>query len=414
MKFPRFWQDQHKEPLAPAPASESVPAGPAEVGVVRLDADQLRAMSAVFSAPRWLRDLGIASWFLVGVALLVVGLTWVLGMTSTIVEPVLVGGVVATVASPAVTRLKKHRVPRAAGALIVLILLLALGVVILLLVLGGIVAEGDKISAALRDAFDKIQEWIVGVGVDSSAASSANANVSSTVPEMVHTFVSGVANGIQGIASLAFGVSFTIFSLFFLLKDGPALRAWVNRHLGVPAAVANTITGGVVHAMRRYFLGVTIVAAFNAVVVGLGARILDVPLAGTIAVVTLVTAYIPFIGAVVSGAFAVLLALGSQGTTTALIMLVIVILANGMLQNIVSPIAMGATLRMNPLLILVVTISAGAFFGMAGMVLAAPLTSAAIHISADLRRVRAHRRVRRARWNPDLPRNRTDVISTDP
>jgi len=124
-------------------------------------------------------------------------------------------------------------------------------------------------------------------------------------------------------------------------------------------------------------------------VVDSGALVLDVPLAGTIAVVTFVTAYIPFVGAVVAGAFAVLLALGTQGTTTALIMLVIVILANGLLQNIVSPIAMGATLRMNPLLILVVTISAGAFFGMTGMVLAAPLTSAAIHVTADLRRMRS-------------------------
>ncbi len=104
--------------------------------------------------------------------------------------------------------------------------------------------------------------------------------------------------------------------------------------------------------------------------------------------VTFVTAYIPFIGAVVAGAFAVLLALGTQGTTTAVIMLVIVILANGALQNIVQPIAMGATLRMNPLLILVVTISAGAFFGTVGMIVAAPLTSAAIHVSADLGQVR--------------------------
>jgi predicted PurR-regulated permease PerM len=70
-------------------------------------------------------------------------------------------------------------------------------------------------------------------------------------------------------------------------------------------------------------------------------------------------------------------------------MLVIVILANGLLQNLVQPVAMGATLRMNPLLILVVTISAGAFFGMLGLVLAAPLTSAAMHISGDLRRARA-------------------------
>jgi len=83
------------------------------------------------------------------------------------------------------------------------------------------------------------------------------------------------------------------------------------------------------------------------------------------------------------------LALGSKGTSTAAIMLLIVLLANGLLQNIVQPIAMGATLRMNPLLILIVTISAGAFFGTIGMVLAAPLTSAAIHISGDLARVRS-------------------------
>ena len=148
------------------------------------------------------------------------------------------------------------------------------------------------------------------------------------------------------------------------------------------------ITGHVVTGVRRYFIGVTIVAGFNAIVVTLGAIILNVPLAGTIGVVTLVTAYVPFVGAIVSGAFAVLLALGSQGTTTALIMLVIVILANGALQNIVQPIAMGAVLSMNPLLILVVTISVGVFFGTLGMMLAAPITSAIIQVSRDLGRAR--------------------------
>jgi putative heme transporter len=378
----RFWQPTESAPAGAVPE-------PVEQVVVQLDADQLRELSTVFSAPRWLRDLGIASWFLVGVAALLLGAAFVLDVTSTIVVPVVVGGVVATVASPAVTWLRGHGVPRALGALIVLLVLAAIGVVILLLVLGGIVAESGKISAAVSEAVDKMQGWIQGLGVDSSAASSANSDVSSSVPSILSTLSKGVATGIQGITSLAFGISFTLFAIFFLLKDGPAFRAWVNRHLGVPRSVAETITGGVVTAMRRYFLGVTIVATFNAVVVGVGAYVLDVPLAGTIAVVTFVTAYVPFIGAVVAGAFAVLMALGAQGTTTAVIMLVIVILANGALQNIVQPIAMGATLRMNPLLILVVTISAGAFFGTVGMVVAAPLTSAAIHISADLGRARA-------------------------
>ena len=270
-----------------------------------------------------------------------------------------------------------------------LLLLVALAAVIVLLVVGGLKGQSDNIATQANAAADRFQSWLTDLGVQQSGASTATNDLQSSVPDVIHTFVHGVAAGISGLTSLGFFLAFTIFSLFMLLKDGPQLRTWADGHLGVPPTVAKTITHNVVLSIRRYFLGTTIVAGFNAVVVGVGALILGVPLAGTIAVVTLVTAYVPFVGAFVSGAFAVVLALGSKGTTTALIMLVIVILANGALQNVVQPIAMGATLRMNPLLILVVTISAGAFFGMAGMILAAPLTSAAIHISRDLSRVRA-------------------------
>jgi predicted PurR-regulated permease PerM len=391
VRFIKLWRHEPRpEAVAlPTPDADRPEADGDVHTVVELDPEQLRQMSAVFSAPRWLRDLGIASWLLVGVAALLVGLTWIVGLTSTITEPVLVGLVVATVASPVVGWLHRHRVPRALGALFMLLAVVALGILIVLLVVGGIKAESGQIAAQASVAADKLQGWLEDVGVDQSGASATTDNLHSTVPEVISTFTKGVAAGIKGITSLGFFLAFSAFSLFMLLKDGPLLRAWLDRHLGVPRSVAQTITGGVITSVRRYFLGTTIVAGFNAVVVGVGAWLLDVPLAGTIAVVTLVTAYIPFVGAVVSGAFAVVLALGSKGTSTALIMLVIVLLANGMLQNIVQPIAMGATLRMNPLLILVVTISAGAFFGMVGMVLAAPLTSAAIHISADLRRARA-------------------------
>ena len=143
-----------------------------------------------------------------------------------------------------------------------------------------------------------------------------------------------------------------------------------------------------VESLRHYFLGVTIVAAFNGVVVWLGALILGVPLAGTIGIVTFAAAYVPFVGAFVSGAFAVLLTLGSQGTTDALIMIVIVMLANGLLQNMVQPVAFGATLDLNPLAVLVLTIGGGCLFGMVGMILAAPLASAAVHVSRDLARAR--------------------------
>ena len=181
------------------------------------------------------------------------------------------------------------------------------------------------------------------------------------------------------------------------------MRRFVDRNLGVPRDVATIITGNVMQSLRRYFLGVTYVAAFNAIVVGIAAVLLDVPLAGTIAVVVFVTAYVPFIGAFVSGAFAVILTLSSQGTTAALIMLVVVILANGLLQNIVQPIAFGATLDLNPLVVLIVTIGFGSIFGMIGLVLAAPLTSAALHISRELAQAKALEAAAEAERPPTEP-----------
>jgi predicted PurR-regulated permease PerM len=385
VKLPKLWQ-QRPELELPVVEAESHEAART---VVELDADQLRQLSAVFSAPRWLRDLGIASWLLVGVAALLVGLTWIMGITSTIGVPVIVGLIISTVASPAVSWLHIHRWPRALGALLVLLFVIAIALLIVLLVVGGVRAQSDTIASEANAAADKLQQWLKDLGMNQTGASATSNNLKTSVPDVIHVFTKGLAAGISGLTSLGFFLAFTAFSTFMLLKDGPKLRVWLNGHLGVPPLVATTITGRVIHSVRQYFLGTTIVAGFNAVVVGLGAWVLDVPLAGTIAVVTFVTAYVPFIGAFVSGAFAVVLALGSKGTTTAVIMLVIVLLANGMLQNIVQPIAMGATLRMNPLLILVVTISAGAFFGTVGLILAAPLTSAAIHISGDLAKVRA-------------------------
>jgi len=357
--------------------------------VVQLGELEARQLSAVFAPPTWLRNIGRASWLLVGFVLLIVGVIWLLGQTYTIVAPVLVGTVIATVASPVVSRLKRAGLPRAAGALVVLLGLVALAVLIVLLVVGGITSQSDVIAGYAHDAAARLQSWLQDLGIDADGAASVRQNLESSVPAILSTLAKGLASGISGLTSLAFGISFTVFALFFLLKDGPAFRASVDRHLGVPMPIAQTITGNLVRSLRRYFTGVTLVAAFNAVVVGLGALILDVPLAGTIAVVTFVTAYIPFIGAFVAGTFAVVLALGAGGTTTAILMLIVVVLANGLLQNIVSPLAMGAALQLNPLVVLVITISAGSLFGMIGLVLAAPLLSAAMHIARDVTRIRA-------------------------
>jgi predicted PurR-regulated permease PerM len=344
----------------------------------------------MFAPAPWLRDLGRTSWLVVGVGIVIVGGCLLLGKMAEIVTPVMAASVAAAVAAPGVSWLKRrHRVPRAAGAGLVLLGFVAGAILIGALVLSGITGSSDEIHDALSKATDTVQGWANDAGASSSGTDSARSDIEAALPTIGAALLNGVMSGISGLTSLAFFLSFFFFSTFFLLKDGPVFRRFIDRHLGIPRPVATIITGNVILSLRRYFYGVSIVAAFNAVVVGVGALILDVPLAGTIAVVVFVTAYIPFIGAFISGAFAVLIALASGGTDTAVIMLVIVLLANGMLQQIVQPIAFGATLDLNPLVVLIVTIGAGALFGMVGLVLGAPLTAAATKIAADVAAARA-------------------------
>ena len=341
-------------------------------------------LKGAFRTPHWLRDLGRTSWLLVGLLLVVVGLIWLLAETYTIVGPMVCALIVSVVAMPVVRLLDRH-MPRALAAGLVLLAIAAIVVLIVVVVIAGITGQRAELSAQAAAGADKLQSWLADAGVDSSSAAGATATVKQAAPDMVSTLVHGIVHGIRGLASVLFGLSFAALGTFFLLKDGPVMRRWVDGHVGLPRPVATVVSSSVIKSLRGYFRGVTFVAAFNGIIVGLAALVLGVPLAGTIAVVTFVTAYIPYIGAIVAGTFAVLLALGSQGTGIAVAMLVVVLLANGLLQNLFQPFAMGSALDLNPLVVLVVTIGAGCLFGMLGLVLAAPLVSAAVRIAKALR-----------------------------
>jgi putative heme transporter len=348
-----------------------------------------RDLSGFFAPPRWLRDLGRSSWLAVGITLLVVALIWLLTLTHTIVAPLIAATVMAAVASPLVRWLRDHRVPRGVGAALVLVGAAALAVGVVVIVLAGITSEVDASRDNLAAAKDTIAQWLSDLGVKSGTADGAVSDVSSAVSDAVPALLKGVASGLESLSGVAVFLSLTALILFFLLLDGPTIRHWTERHMRVPEPAAHQMTERVLQSLRGYFVGVSIVAAFNATVVGVGALILGVPLAGTIAVITFLGAFVPYLGAWTAGAFSVLLALGGAGTDAAIGMIVIQLLANGILQQMVQPIAMGAALGIHPLAVLVVTIGGGALFGAVGLILAAPLTSAVTRIAADLTRARA-------------------------
>jgi predicted PurR-regulated permease PerM len=242
------------------------------------------------------------------------------------------------------------------------------------------------VSGLLSDARDTMAGWLTDAGIDSATAEEAKRHATSAVTSAVPALLEGIGGGLKALSSLVVYLSLTALSLVFLLKDGPTIRRWIEGHMRVPPDVAHGMTGRVLQSLRGYFVGVTLVAAFNAVVVSLGAIVLGVPLAGTIAAVTFLGAYVPYLGAWSAGVFGVLVALGGAGPEAALGMIVVQLLANGLLQQLVQPIAYGAALGIHPLAVLVVTIAGGALFGAVGLILAAPLTSAATRITADLSR----------------------------
>jgi predicted PurR-regulated permease PerM len=353
---------------------------------VEIDA---RELSGLWDVPDWLRGAGQTSWLLVGLTLLLVGFIWLLSLTSVIVLPVLAAGIVAAVSSPLVAWMHGHGIPRGLGAALMLLAIVLVGVGMAFAVVGGIVGQTSSAESHLSGAQDEITGWLEDAGVDPGKAEAVRADTSSATTESARTLLNGVAGGLSALSSSVFFFAMTTLSLFFLLKDGPTIRAWTEGHLGLPRDVAQTITQRVLGSLRGYFLGTTIVAAFNAILIAIGAWVLGVPLIGTIAAVTFIGAYIPYIGAWSAGAFAVLVALGGAGTDAAAGMIVLQLLANGVLQQFVQPFAMGTALGLHPLAVLVVTIAGGALFGTVGLILAAPLTSAVVKISADLARARA-------------------------
>lgn len=312
------------------------------------------------------------------------GLVWLLSLTQTIVLPVITAGIIASVTSPLVDRMKRRGVPRGIGAALVFLGLIVIGLGIGLLVLAAIASEADSLSSRLQEGAAQLEAWAHDLGAKDSTAADANAGASSGISAGFEALTHGVLSGIDRLASLAVFLSFTALSLFFILKDAPTIGGFIERHLGIPVPVAHTVLGRVAGSLRGYFVGVTAVSIWSSLIVGTGALLLGVPLAGTIAAVTFLGGFVPYLGAWTAGVFAVLIALGGAGPEEAAALALVVLLANGVLQQLVQPIAYGAALKLHPLAVLIATIAGGCLFGTIGLILAAPLLSAGVRIAEDL------------------------------
>jgi predicted PurR-regulated permease PerM len=345
--------------------------------------------------PEWFKRVGVASWYFIGIVIVLTGLAYALHALATLVVPALFAVLLGATFMPAVDWLERHHVGRGWGALIVTVLIVAGGFALLALITIGIVRQWPTIEHQIEAAVGWINDSLQKLDIDPSLIDSAKKTLTGSVGSWAQGIFGGALRGISTLATFAFGAFIGLNILVYVLVGGRRIGRWASEHMGpVPPPVGYSILADSARFLRGYLWGSTLIGLFNGAVVGVGALIIGVPLAFTIFVVQWLTNYIPMFGAFIGGAFAVLIALGTGGVRDAVWMLIFVLVANGPLQTVVSQFALGASLKLSGLVVLFATTGGAILAGALGGIFAAPF----VKIGID-----AYRRLKDAGLFDDRP-----------
>ena len=328
---------------------------------------------SAFAVPLWASDIGRWSGVIVLAAAVIVLLFFLVAATKVLILAALFAILFGGTFLPVVDWLTKHHVKRALAALLVAILLVLLAVGIGVVIFYSVVKQVPTIDAKLSSAWADIQSWLKSTTLSQSQIDSVKSSVQSLAKAAASGLAGTIGGAVNGVASLIFCVFISLNILVWILIQGRKLGSWAAERMGpVPPPVAYDILASSARFFRGYIYGSTLVGLFNGGVMFVGALIIGVPLAATIGIIGWFTNYIPFFGAIISGAFAVLIAWGSGGPSKAIPMLIIVIISNGYLQTVVSQFALGSALSLHPLAVLFATTGGSLLFGAVGGVFASP------------------------------------------
>jgi len=342
--------------------------GPGTVEIREDDSGPSAAQSPRGGFPK----IGIWSWTFVGLVVATIIVVTALSAVSEILLPLLFAAVLAVIFKPMVGSLVRRGLKPTLAAGLIVLGLLALMTVVLVGTVRGVLDQTDEISASVDAAMANTGDEL---GVDAAALEEARAAAEEAAPAIAEGFLTKLVEGVNSLVGLASGIILGALIMYYLLKDGTALRR------NIVAKVEPSIRGEVddfigdaCRILRDYGQGRTIMSAIVSVTIGVASLLLGLPLVFTIIVVNFIGGYIPYIGAFLGGGLAVIVAAGEGGLGLAAIMLVIVVAANLLLENFVEPKIMGRTLDIHPLVVLVVTALGGFLAGIVGLILAVPFT----------------------------------------
>lgn len=319
---------------------------------------------------------GAWSWRLIVIA----GAGWVvwkgLGHVSLLVIAMMVAMLLAALLSPTVMLLRKKGV-RAGGAAAIAELGLLLLLAVIISLSGQQLVRGFATMAnkAVQGYQQLVDWWLKSLGYDLGAdqLNQLLHQIENTFKDNPNTVLNGVSRVGSTAADVATGVLLTLFTLLFFLMEGERIWLFV---VGLFPKDAREAVNGAGRAgwksLGAYVRVQILVAAIDAIGIGLGAAILGVPLAIPLGVLVFLGSFIPVIGALFSGAVAVLLALVALGPVQALIMLGIVLLVQQVESHILQPLIMGKAVSLHPLAVIFSVAGGSMIFGAVGALFAVP------------------------------------------
>ena len=330
--------------------------------------------------PYGVRIAAAWSWRL-GLILLVMGaLVWLLGKVSFLIIPVMVAALLAGLLSPVVGWLRSQRLPN--GLAVAVTVLAFIG-----LIAGALALVGRQLVLGFRELWSEaltgiqqIQDWLAQGPLHLTAAQIDRyiQEATTALQDNSRSILSGALSFGSTAGHFAAGMILALFILIFFLLEGGRIWAFLVRLLPRRARIPADGAGRRGWASMVSYARIQMFVAFvDAVGIGAGAAIIGVPLALPLGVLVFIGSFIPIVGALVTGAIAVLLALVANGPVNALVMLGIVLLVQQLESHILQPLVMGKAVALHPVAV-ILAVAAGSYLaGIPGALFSVPILAVA-------------------------------------
>jgi predicted PurR-regulated permease PerM len=342
--------------------------------------DRSRVVSTELSGsmPRGLRIATAYSWRFLVVAAAIGVAVWLVIQLKLLVIPLLIAILVSALLYPGFTWMLRHRVPRWLAIVVSVVSTLAIVTGLLWLAVWQITRQWSTVQGRTVDAIGEFRQYLIDGPLHLSAEQIDDLLDQGWrfLQEQAELLWSGALAIGSTLGHVATGTLLAIFILLCLLADGAGIWRWVLKLFpkrARPAADGAGRAGWV--TVVNYARTQLLVATIDAIGIGLGAFLLGVPLAIPVGVLVFLGAFVPFVGAVLTGAVAVFLALVYNGPWIALWMLIVVLGVQQLEGHVLQPLLMGSAVKVHPLAVVLVVAGGAMIAGIPGALFAVPLAA---------------------------------------